>query len=213
MKTDDFINMLAAGAQVVDTRAATRRYSIALGLGTLGAALLMAVFLGVRPDLAQAVRQPLFWLKVAFVAGVALTSLRAVSRASRPGVPLTLAVSAILVPLLAMWSIAAFVLLEAESAQRSRQFFGDTWKTCPFLIAMLSAPTFVGVMWAMKGLAPTRPRIAGFVAGLLAGATAALVYSLHCPELQAPFVGFWYTLGILVPAALGALIGPWQLRW
>jgi len=65
----------------------------------------------------------------------------------------------------------------------------------------------------MKGLAPTRIRLAGAAAGLSAGAGAAVVYSLHCPELSAPFIGFWYLLGMLIPALVGALLGPWLLRW
>jgi hypothetical protein len=78
---------------------------------------------------------------------------------------------------------------------------------------MLSAPVFAGVLWAMKGLAPTRLRLAGVAAGLLSGAVGALVYSLHCPELAAPFLGFWYLLGTLIPTAVGALLGPRLLRW
>jgi hypothetical protein len=39
------------------------------------------------------------------------------------------------------------------------------------------------------------------------------VYSLHCPELAAPFIGIWYLSGILIPTMLGAWLGPWLLRW
>jgi len=81
------------------------------------------------------------------------------------------------------------------------------------LIALLSIPVFVASIWAMKGLAPTQPRFAGFAAGLLAGATAALVYCFHCPESAAPFIGIWYTLGIFIPAVIGAAIGPRLLCW
>jgi hypothetical protein len=40
-----------------------------------------------------------------------------------------------------------------------------------------------------------------------------LVYTLHCPELAAPFLGLWYVLGMLLPALAGAALGPWLLRW
>jgi len=69
------------------------------------------------------------------------------------------------------------------------------------------------VLWAIRGLAPTRLRLAGAAAGLLSGAVGALVYCLHCPELEAPFLGFWYLLGMLIPTAVGALLGPRLLRW
>jgi hypothetical protein len=68
-------------------------------------------------------------------------------------------------------------------------------------------------MWAMRELAPTRLRLAGAGTGLLAGSLGALVYSLHCPESAAPFIAFWYLLGMLIPTALGALLGPRLLRW
>ena len=41
----------------------------------------------------------------------------------------------------------------------------------------------------------------------------ALVYTLHCPEMEAPFLAVWYLLGMLIPAAAGALLGPRLLRW
>ena len=120
---------------------------------------------------------------------------------------------ALTAPVLAIWLLAAVVLARADAAQRAGLFFGDTWNSCPFLVALLSAPVFAAVVWAMKGLAPTRLRLAGAAAGLLAGAVGALVYSLHCPELGAPFIGVWYLLGMLIPTATGALLGPRLLRW
>jgi hypothetical protein len=78
---------------------------------------------------------------------------------------------------------------------------------------MLSLPVFVAVLWAMRGLAPTRLPLAGTAAGLLAGTVGALVYCLHCPELDAPFLGTWYLLGMLIPALVGSLAGPRLLRW
>jgi hypothetical protein len=53
----------------------------------------------------------------------------------------------------------------------------------------------------------------GAAAGLLSGAAASLVYALHCPELGAPFLVLWYPLGMLIPAAAGAIAGPALLRW
>lgn len=112
-----------------------------------------------------------------------------------------------------MWILGAFTLLNADPAQRSALFLGDTWAVCPLLIALLSAPVFAAVTWAMKGLAPTRLRLAGGAAGLLSGAIGALVYCLHCPEMEAPFLGFWYLLGMLIPTAIGAMSGRLLMRW
>ena len=213
MRTDDLVTMLATGDGAVAPNAAERRYAAAIGWGMLGAALLMGSLLGVRPDLRLAALLPMFWVKLAFVACLAASSLLAVLRLSRPGLRLAWVPGALAAPVLAMWGLAASALMRADPTQRASLFFGDTWTTCPYLVALLSAPVFVAVLWATQGLAPTRLRLAGAAAGLLSGAVGALVYSLHCPELAAPFLGFWYLLGMLIPTAAGALLGPRLLRW
>ena len=213
MRTDDLVTMLATGAGAVQPNQAARRYAIAVGWGALGAALLMALLLGVRHDLAAAALQPILWVKLAFAGSLAAASLLVASRLSRPGVGLAWAPWALAAPVVAIWLLAAVVLMRAAANQRAVLFFGDTWNSCPLLIALLATPGFVALIWAMKGLAPTRLRLAGASAGLLSGAVGTLVYSLHCPETAAPFVAFWYLLGISIPTAGGALLGPRLLRW
>lgn len=213
MKTDQLIAMLASGAAAVEPDVLARRYALALGLGLLVSALLMLVTLGVRPDIADAARLPMFWVKLALPALLAVGALMATVRLSRPGVHLGGVPVAIAAPVIAVWSLAAMVLLGAAPAERSGLIFGETWIFCPVTIGVLALPFFIAALWAMKGLAPTRPALAGAAAGLLAGAGGALVYALHCPEMTAPFLAIWYVLGIAVPATAGALIGPRLLRW
>jgi hypothetical protein len=155
----------------------------------------------------------MFWVKIGFVASLAGASLFAVLRLSRPGASLDGVMLILALPVLAIWAIAAFSLIDADPSERSRLFFGDTWMVCPLLIALLSMPVYLAVFRVMQDMAPTRPRVAGFAAGLLSGAIAATVYCLHCPEMGAPFIGFWYLLGMLVPALIGAWQGSTRLRW
>ncbi len=213
MKTDDLITMLATGNVAVEGPPATQRYATAIGWGALGAGLLMLLLLQIRHDLAQAIMLPMFWVKIGFVASLAAAGLFAALRLSRPGAKIDWVPLALGLPVLGIWGVAAFALIEAEPLERSKLFFGETWKTCPLLIALLSVPVFAAVMRTMKNLAPTRLRLAGFAAGLLSGAVAAVVYCLHCPEMGAPFIGFWYLLGTLIPAGVGALLGDKVLRW
>lgn len=213
MRTDDLVTMLATGAGAAQPHQAARRYAAALGWGTLGAALLMLILLGPRHDLAAAMLLPMFWVKIAFVVSFAAASLLAAARLSRPGLSLAWVPGVLAAPVLAIWLLATIVLIQAEPAQRAALFFGSTWNSCPLLIALLSAPVFVALVWAMQGLAPTRLRLAGAAAGLAAGAVGTLVYSVHCPEMDAPFIGFWYVLGALIPTAVGTLLGPRLLRW
>ena len=213
MKTDELVTLLVTGSAAVETHVAVRRYLVAVASGLIGAALLMLSLLKVRADLAEAAMLPLFWLKIGFVASLMVASLFATVRLSRPGAQIARLPVAMATPVVLMWVVAALIMYVAEPATRSGLFLGQTWQSCPLLIALLSAPALVALIWAMKGLAPTRPRLAGFAAGLLSGALAALVYCLHCPELAAPFIGFWYLLGMLIPAGAGAWLGETLLRW
>jgi hypothetical protein len=213
MKTDDLISLLANNAEAVEPHALRHRYLMALGWGAFGATLVMAIMLGVRPDLGSAALLPMFWVKLAFPGVLLAGALWAASRLARPGARLGRAPLLIAAPVLVMWLLACAVLLNAAPADRDALIYGISWSVCPFYIALVSAPAFIAALWTMKGLAPTRPAVAGAASGLLAGALGALVYALHCPEMAAPFLGIWYLLGMLIPAGAGALLGPLLLRW
>jgi hypothetical protein len=213
MKTDELVAMLARGASPVDPNATTRRFTTALGWGMFGSTLAMAIALGVRGDIAEAVSLPMFWIKLLFPASVAIASCFAAARLARPGTRLGRIPGTLAGILAAVWMMAIVALLVAAPAQRSDLIFGDTWLFCLINIPLLSIPVFVAAIWAMKGLAPTHLALAGGAAGLLAGAAGATVYALHCPELQAPFLAIWYVLGMLIPAIVGAALGPRLLRW
>lgn len=213
MKTDELIALLATGAEPVPANTVARRFALALGLGLPAAIVLMALTLGIRADLLQAMAGTMFWMKVLFAAGLALAALVATDRLSRPGMRVGGIWAAMAAPVLLLWLLAVTVWLAAAPAQRAELIFGATWKTCPFNIALISIPLFAATLWVLKGLAPTRLALAGAGAGLLAGALSALVYALHCPESAAPFIAIWYVLGIALPALAGAVLGPRVLRW
>jgi len=213
VKTDDLISMLATGDSGVTGPGAGSRYAMAVGLGAMAATVMLLLILPLRGDLLQALWLPMYWVKIGFVASLAGASLCAVLRLSRPGANLDGITLLVSLPVLVIWAIAAYSLINADPVERSRLFFGDTWMVCPLLIALLSLPIYLAIFRVMKDMAPTRPRAAGFAAGLLSGAIAATVYCLHCPEMGAPFIGFWYLLGMLVPAVIGAWQGNTRLRW
>lgn len=213
MKTDELITLLASDAAAVSPRVWRQRYALALGVGVLGASLLMLQMLGVRPDINEAVALPMFWVKLGFPALLAAITLLAVVRLSRPGMVLGRLGMALAAPVIAVWVLAVFSLLSASPEDRGMLVWGETWWACLLNVPALSVPAFVGLLWVMKTLAPVRPQLAGAASGLLAGALDAAVYALHCPELAPPFIAVWYVLGMLIPAALGAVIGARLLRW
>ena len=112
-----------------------------------------------------------------------------------------------------LWVLGLAAWFAAPPEARSQLVWGTTWRTCVFNIGAIGLPVFVAAFLALRGLAPTRPALAGGAAGALAGGAGAAVYALHCPELQAPFLAVWYVLGMAVPVAVGALLGPRLLRW
>jgi hypothetical protein len=213
MKTDDFISLLATGVAPADRRAPTKRFSIAVLIGAASATLLTATLLGIRRDLAEVALTPLFWAKVALPLCLMIGALWMSMRLARPGLRAGGSRWMIAAPVAAVWLASAYVLIAAPNDTRLAIVLGATWRVCPCLIAMLSAPGFIAIFWALKGLAPTRLAVSGAAGGLLAGSTATLAYCLHCPEMGIPFWGAWYLLGMLIPTVIGALLGPRLLRW
>jgi hypothetical protein len=213
MNTDEFIALLADGGGRVDPASAPRRLAMALTCGLLAAGALMQVRYGVRPSLLQDAALGMFWVKFAFVAATAGVGLALALRLSHPGAALGRLPLMLTAPAALLWLLAFAALVDAAPQERAALLLGQTWEACPFRIALLSVPAFAALVWGLRAYAPTRLRLTGAVAGLCAGAFGALAYTLHCPELAAPFLGLWYVAGMLIPAAAGALLGPLLLRW
>lgn len=213
MKTEELITFLAAGVEAVDTARARRRYVLALAGGLLPALAFTIGILHLNRALLHELSEPSFWAREAYCAVLSVLGLFAVHRLARPGVRLGLVPAAMAVPVIAMWVLAAVALQSASPQSRMKLILGGTAAVCPFLIALIAAPLFIAFLSILRSLAPTQLRLAGAAAGFAAGSMGALVYSLHCAELAAPFIGVWYLLGMLIPTALGAWLGPRLLRW
>jgi hypothetical protein len=213
MKTDDFIGLLATGVAPVDRHALAKRFGVAVLVALLLSTLLMMAVFGIRSDLGEVMQTPIFWAKVALALCLVIGAWRVLSRLARPGVSPGAGTLLLVAAVAAVWAGTADVLINTAPGQRGAIILGKTWKTCALNIGLLSIPGFIALFWALRGLAPTRLRLTGACGGLLAGALATLVYCLHCPEMDIPFWGVWYLLGMLVPSAIGALLGPRWLRW
>ena len=213
MKTDDLVLMLATGAGVAPKHVAARRYTIALGWGMPISFALMLATIGLLSDIRGALALSGFWIKLGFVVSLAAVSLLATLRLSRPGADRKSLPVMLSLPVVILWGLAVVTLVQTDSELRIPLLMGQTWAECPGLIAMLSLPIFVATLWAIRGLAPTNLRLAGGSAGLFAGAAGASIYTLHCPEMDAPFIAVWYLSGILIPAIVGLVLGSRLLRW
>jgi hypothetical protein len=213
VKTDDLVSMLATRIEPIDTKRTVLRYVIAISGGTAAALALTGGVLRFNPGLSREVFEPMFWIRECYCAALGLLGLIAVARLARPGIRLGFVPAVIGVVVLGMWTLGITVLLTAPLQRRAHLLLGTTATVCPFLIALVAAPLFIAFLRVLRGFAPTRLRLAGAAAGFAAGSLGALIYSLHCPELAAPFLGTWYLLGMLIPTSLGAWLGPRLMRW
>jgi len=213
MNTDQLIDLLSNGAEPVAPRTAERRLTLTVLLGGAGAAILMLGLFGPNPQLRSLLSVTDFWVKMTFTGVLSVAALVTTLRLARPGDAVRGAMWWAVAAFVALWTIGADALVDAAAGDRVATLMGHTWRTCPFSIALLSAPIFVATAIALRSLAPTRLREAGAAAGFFSGAFGAFVYGLHCPELAAPFIGTWYIVGIAIPTALGAALGPSFLRW
>ena len=213
MKTDALIEKLAANVAPVPQRALERRLLFGLLGGGAITLSLIAIILGFRDDLGLAMRGFAFWLKWAYTISLGTGAVIMVARLARPEPVRLLEYWPVALPFFFLAAVSIAEMAHVPSGEWLAMWLGRTWKKCPWIVLMLSGPIFIGLLWSFRRLAPTRLRAAGAAAGLAAGAWAATLYCLHCPEVSAIFVLTWYTLGIIVAAGIGALIGPRVLRW
>ncbi|MDH0645715.1 DUF1109 domain-containing protein, partial [Pseudomonas sp. GD03867] len=130
MKTDELISLLATATEPVDRHALARRLLLALLAGMLGALLMTLAIYGVRSDLAEVARTPLFWAKLALPTSLGLLALWLTQRLARPGVRGGALWGWLGLPLLLVWLGAAVSLAGAPVEARAELIFGRTWRTC-----------------------------------------------------------------------------------
>ncbi|WP_342250118.1 DUF1109 domain-containing protein [Sphingomonas sp. OTU376] len=213
MNTDDLISRLSQDVPPVSRRAVGWRLGIGMALGGLVSVALVALVLGIRPDLGLAMRGTAFWIKWSYTFSLAVAAVVMVVQLARPDSARLRWAWLLVVPVSLLAILGVAELARTPPGEWLAMWLGHSWMICPWLVLALAMPIFVGLLWSFRRMAPTRLRAAGAAAGLAAGAFAATVYCMHCPEVSAIFVLTWYSLGILLAASLGALLGPRLLRW
>jgi hypothetical protein len=211
MKTTELIDILATDAGPAPHAVAARRLAPALALGVLASALAALLAFGAIP--AALWSDPAPWIKLAYAGGLAAGAVWLTARLGRPVARTRAPLTVLLAVGTVMALLGVLALVTTPAGERLSAVLGHSWARCPFNVLLLSLPALAGTLWALRGLAPTRPRAAGLAAGLLAGGVGALGYALSCTELSPAFVAVWYSMGIGLAGGLGAMLGPWLLRW
>jgi hypothetical protein len=211
MHTHDLIKLLATQTEPVQETRFNRWASLLLAVAV--AYVMMVVLYKLNPYLSRAIQSPWFWLRFTFIASLAAIAWLGVVQLGNPGRARRFNWAWLTLPFAVMLLIGGYLLFNAAPELRKPMLLGISWQVCSMSIAVIAIPLFVAGMWVARSFAPTRLRLTGAVVGLFAGAVAALIYNLHCPELSPAFLMIWYSLGMLIPAAVGALIAQLTLRW
>lgn len=211
MKTDQLIDLLAKNVEPAERPHWARRMALTIVVGLIAAVLIVAIGIGVRPDIGVA-RMPVM-LKAMFSAAAAAALLPLAVQLMKPGRPLGWRIGAVLV-FLGVCALATIVALMGEAPEeRMQAWMGGGFPWCVVVVPILAAPTAAGLLWLMRSFAPTRLTLAGAAIGALSGGVGAMAYAMYCPVDSVAFVTTWYVVAIALCAALGAVVGARLLRW
>ena len=212
MDTDQLIRTLAA-----DNTYRARPVGFMLALGLLSAApVSVAMFfaeLGVRPDVMTAMRNPFFDLKFLVTLALAISAVAISLHLSRPEASLQGWAWLLLIPAGLLVAGMAGEMMMPQRLPMMTRLVGSNSRVCLTAIPLMSLPLLAAALIGLRRGAPTRPAVAGGIAGLLSAGLAATLYASHCTDDSPLFVATWYTIATAMVAAIGALAGSKVLRF
>jgi hypothetical protein len=212
MDTDQLIRSLAA-----DNGHRARPVGFVLMLALLAAAPISAAMffaeLGVRPDVMTAMHDPFFDLKFAVTLALAISAIAVGLHLSRPEASLQGWAWLLLIPAGLLVAGIGGEMMMPQRLPAMTRMMGKNSSTCLTTIPLMSLPLLAAALFGLRQGAPTRPAVAGAVAGLLSAGLAATLYASHCTDDSPLFVATWYTIATALVAAIGALAGSRVLRF
>jgi hypothetical protein len=212
MDTDQLIRTLAA-----DNAHRAPRVGAVLTLALLVAAplsiLIFATFLGVRPDVMHAMHNPFFDMKFAVTLSLAIPAIIVSLHLSRPEALLRGWGWLLLFPVALLAVAIGGEMMMAPAMPMTMRLVGRNSRVCLSAIPAMSMPLLAGALYGLRHGAPSRPALAGAIAGLLSAGLAATLYASHCTDDSPLFVATWYTLATALVTAIGALAGSKLLRY
>lgn len=212
MRTEDLIKALDA-----DARSKAMPLRSAWWMATAVAAVIAAAAfwftIGPRSDIMIAMHTMRFLSKFVFTIVLAGTAFALIHALSTPGTSTgKVAAWMAAAPLLVLVAVV-LELFTVPEAQWGTRLVGSNMMICMGFIPLIGIGPLAIFLWMLRYGAPTRPVLAGAVAGLLAGGLAATFYAAHCVDDSPLFVATWYTVAIIILTALGALGGRLFVRW
>jgi len=212
MDTSELIRTLAADTQ----RPATPLSTMWWGAAAVACAFAAAVFfamLGPRPDIAAAAETHRFLFKFLVTITLAASAFGCVRALSRPCETWRKAIPylAVAPALIVMAVVVELFTLPPDTWLAT--MVGTNGIVCLTYISLIGLGPLAVFLWTLHHSAPTRPALAGAVAGLLAGGIAATFYAAQCTDDSPLFVAAWYTIAIAGLTILGAVGANRIARW
>jgi hypothetical protein len=212
VETDQLIRTLAA-----DNSERSRPVGFVLALALVAAAPVSVVMffatLGVRPDVMTAMHNPFFDLKFAVTLALAISAIAISLHLSRPEALLRGWALLLLVPAGLLAAGIGGEMMMPQRLPMMTRLVGHNSRACMTAIPLMSLPLLAGALYGLRHGAPTRPAVAGAIAGLLSAGLAATLYASHCTDDSPLFVMTWYSIAAALVAAVGALVGSRVLRF
>lgn len=212
MRTNDLIHAL-----VNDNDSPRQSIEVAFAKAMVPAmAMSVAIYwitLGPRPTLFADLALPRVSLKIVEMAFLAVAAVFLALKLARPGIPTRAAGAALLIGPAVLVASIIMELYVINPNQWHANLVGNNALACLLSIPLLSLPLLLASFYAMRVGAPTRLRLTGAVAGLLAGGLGATLYATHCPDDSPLFVATWYVIAIAFVVGIGAIAAPRVLRW
>jgi hypothetical protein len=212
MDTDQLIRTLAADNS---NRAHSVGFTLMLALLAAAPVSLLMFFaeLGVRPDVMVAMRNPFFDLKFAVTLALAISAIAVSLHLSRPEVSLRGFGWLLLAPIGILSVGIGGEMMMPQRLPMMTRLVGKNSLVCMTAIPAMSLPILVGALIGLRHGAPSRPAVAGAIAGMLSAGLAATLYASHCTDDSPLFVATWYTIATALVTAIGALAGSRLLRF
>ncbi len=211
MDTSEFIRTLTADTLRPAMPLSTVWWA-SVGLAIALASAIFFTMLGARSDIVTAAENPRFLVRFLVTITLTASAFGCARALSRPGENWRKAIPYLAVAP-ALIAVAIVVeLFTLPSDTWSATMVGTNGIACITYISLIGIGPLAIFLRTLHHSAPTRPALAGAVAGVLGGAIAATFYAAQCTDDSPLFFATWYTIAITGLAVLGA-VGARVARW
>jgi hypothetical protein len=216
VNTDRLVDLLSANLEPVGGVHFGRRLLLAMLTGGAAAFALMLATVGPRADLGSTIHIAWTAVKLFFAFSVISTAAPLLLKSLRPGLEKEIHPALLFLPFFAAIAAALVMLFFVTPHAWSVMLCGATSASparCLVCIVFFGTVPFAALVWELRQGAPTRLKLSGAIAGVVAGGFGAAAYAFACTSDTIPFIEVYYGAAIAVCAFIGAQLGPCLLRW